>query len=378
MIPKQDILHWWCFYLLKTLSSSSLPSSGILTSEVCLEHGVSLSSIVICWNTALYLGQVCSCLEVVLLSSSSSSYGMLLMNIFFSMLVHEKYCHHHRYHPVKHCSTFGVGVSECAILSSSSLLSSETLLHIWGWCQRVRHIVIIIAIIQWNTTPHLGLVSASAPYCHHHHYHLVKHYSTFGVGVSECAILSSSSSLSLSSIPLHMWDWCRFLHHIAVINNTIVTIVLKAWFEIFTISSYAMNCLQHVRSSGPGATVCKSRATHRALITCNLQCATWYKGTAQLLVQRDSSAVGTKGQLSCWYKGTAQLLVQRDSSAVKSDRVEIAFSFSFILLDEPLTDVCLLVGCLTSQQHASVLQGRICLDNFTCCHTEIEVADPTF
>ena len=39
---------------------------------------------------------------------------------------------------------------------------------------------------------------------------------------------------------------------------------------------------------------------------------------------------------------------------------------------------CWLVGCLTSQQHASESQGRICYDNFTCCHTEIEVADPTF
>ena len=38
----------------------------------------------------------------------------------------------------------------------------------------------------------------------------------------------------------------------------------------------------------------------------------------------------------------------------------------------------LLVGCLSSQQHASVSQGRICSDNFTCCHTEIEVADQTF
>ena len=42
------------------------------------------------------------------------------------------------------------------------------------------------------------------------------------------------------------------------------------------------------------------------------------------------------------------------------------------------TIVCLLVGCLTSQQQASVSQGQICTDNFTCCHTEIEVADPTF
>ena len=40
--------------------------------------------------------------------------------------------------------------------------------------------------------------------------------------------------------------------------------------------------------------------------------------------------------------------------------------------------VCWLVACLTSQQQASVSQGRICSDNFTCCHTEIEVADPTF
>ena len=40
--------------------------------------------------------------------------------------------------------------------------------------------------------------------------------------------------------------------------------------------------------------------------------------------------------------------------------------------------ICLFVGCLTSQQHASVSQGRICSDNFTCCHTEIEAADPTF
>ena len=40
--------------------------------------------------------------------------------------------------------------------------------------------------------------------------------------------------------------------------------------------------------------------------------------------------------------------------------------------------VCWLVGCLTSQQQASVSQGRICSDKFTCCHTEIEVADQTF
>ena len=42
-----------------------------------------------------------------------------------------------------------------------------------------------------------------------------------------------------------------------------------------------------------------------------------------------------------------------------------------------IVKICLLVGCLTSQQHANVSQGRICSDKFTCCHTEIEGADPT-
>ena len=45
----------------------------------------------------------------------------------------------------------------------------------------------------------------------------------------------------------------------------------------------------------------------------------------------------------------------------------------------PLTALKLLfVGCLTSQQHVSVPQGQFCTDNFTCCHTETEVADQTF
>ena len=33
---------------------------------------------------------------------------------------------------------------------------------------------------------------------------------------------------------------------------------------------------------------------------------------------------------------------------------------------------------LTSQQHATVSQGRICEDTFTCCHAEIEIANQTF
>ena len=34
-----------------------------------------------------------------------------------------------------------------------------------------------------------------------------------------------------------------------------------------------------------------------------------------------------------------------------------------------------LIGCLMPKHHVSVSQGRICLDNCTCCHTEIKVED---
>ena len=70
-----------------------------------------------------------------------------------------------------------------------------------------------------------------------------------------------------------------------------IIIVFKGAIRDFLRSPHsAANCLQH---SGPGATVCKSQATHRALITC-------------------------KCHVTCH-------LVRRDSSAIKFDRVEIAF-----------------------------------------------------
>ena len=64
----------------------------------------------------------------------------------------------------------------------------------------------------------------------------------------------------------------------------IIMIVLKSIFQDFFYNHlhYAANCLQHIFSSGQGANMCKSCATHRALITCNMSCATWYGETAQL------------------------------------------------------------------------------------------------
>ena len=96
-------------------------------------------------------------------------------------------------------------------------------------------------------------------------------------------------------------------------------------------------CLQHVLSSGQHAIVSKSRATHPS---------------------------GYHMQHVMCH------VVSRVSSAIKFDKVGIACILAVFY--------CLFVGWLTSPQHASVSQGRICSDNFTCCHTEMEAADPTF
>ena len=74
----------------------------------------------------------------------------------------------------------------------------------------------------------------------------------------------------------------------------IIIIAFKGAIRDFLQSPHsATNCLQHVRSSGPGAIVCKSHATHRVLITCKCH--------------------------------VTDHLVGRDSSAIKFDRIEIAF-----------------------------------------------------
>ena len=81
-------------------------------------------------------------------------------------------------------------------------------------------------------------------------------------------------------------------------DNTLLTAVIRAWqgrfvvllccrsflnnnnriqrriprFFVLQSPHCSTNRLQHIRSSGPGAIVCKSRATHRALITYNMSC----------------------------------------------------------------------------------------------------------
>ena len=95
---------------------------------------------------------------------------------------------------------------------------------------------------------------------------------------------------------------------VIIIIISIIIIAFKGAIPDFFLQSphCTPNRLQHVLSSVPGAIVCKSRATHRALITCNMSC----------YVPR-----GTKEQLS--YTVLQSL-----------NRVYL----SFILLAEPWTD----------------------------------------
>ena len=71
---------------------------------------------------------------------------------------------------------------------------------------------------------------------------------------------------------------------IIIVIIIIIIIAFKGAIRDFLQSPHsATNRLQRVRSSGPGAIVCKSRATHRTLITRNMSCHV---------------PPGTKGQLS--------------------------------------------------------------------------------
>ena len=74
----------------------------------------------------------------------------------------------------------------------------------------------------------------------------------------------------------------------------IIIMAFKGAIQDFLQSPHsAANCLQHICTKGLGTIMCKSRATHQALITC--KCHVTYS------------------------------LVRRDNSAIKFDRVEIAF-----------------------------------------------------
>ena len=126
--------------------------------------------------------------------------------------------------------------------------------------------------------------------------------------ISGCSAQKDTMWLGEVASVISSFYLCMATHAIvqpapSMIIIIIIVIAFKGAFRDFLRSPHsAANCLQHVCSSGRGAFVCKSRATHQALITC-------------------------KCHVTCH-------LVQRDSSAIKCDRIEIAFiSASFYWLN---------------------------------------------
>ena len=106
---------------------------------------------------------------------------------------------------------------------------------------------------------------------------------------------SCNSAYTLAADSRGCDGMCELYYCLGILYIIIIIIAFKgASRDFFGQSPHsAANCLQHVRSSGPGVIVCKSRATQRALITCKCH--------------------------------VTSHLVQRDSSAIQFDRVEIAF-----------------------------------------------------
>ena len=63
------------------------------------------------------------------------------------------------------------------------------------------------------------------------------------------------------------------------------------------------------------------------------------------------------------------------SSALQADATRLWAELR--IANNEICRVCLFVGWLLNVPE-SVSQGRICSDNFTCCHTQMQVADQTF
>ena len=101
-----------------------------------------------------------------------------------------------------------------------------------------------------------------------------------------------------------------------------------------------ITCNTHVRSSGPGAMVCKSRATHMYAQVARAQwCANHVQHTCTLKWPGRNGVQITCNTSSAYHVQPAVChLVRRDSSATKSDRVEIAFILALFCWLKPWTD----------------------------------------
>ena len=181
----------------------------------------------------------------------------------------------------------------CCCFSCSPISSSLPLL---------LRLILVLLLFCFSTVPIFRLFFSS---CHWYHCFCCFPFPLFSclyffhlsILMLPCLYFSSTSSLPLlTKQPTTLPQRNTLIIIITATTTTIIIIIIiiviiiiiiafkGAIRDFFESPHSAANCLQHVRSNGPGAIVCKSRATHRALIThkCHVTCH---------LVRRDSSAI---------------------------------------------------------------------------------------
>ena len=148
---------------------------------------------------------------------------------------------------------------------------------------------------------------------------------------------------------------------------------LKVSFKICPVSSPCL-CLS------PTHTVHATKAQNMCKITCNTSATSNMHHVMYHMVQRVRSATNFELISHLWLVLFLAFLTRMVYLYyILCFRYTIlAGNPRFHQLKQLNLPWSLLVGCLTSQQQASVSQRQICSDNFKCCHTEMKVADPTF
>ena len=109
-----------------------------------------------------------------------------------------------------------------------------------------------------------------------------------------------------------------------------------------------------------------------------------YRGVLVSFWRKASFCVGATGTVWVWFYPSLSffllfylLLIFLSTSPASSLKTFFPVSPNSLRSTQWCTRM-LFVGCLTSQQRASVFQGRSRLDKRTHCHTKREVADQTF
>ena len=131
-------------------------------------------------------------------------------------------------------------------------------------------------------------------------------------------------------------------------------------------------------------TTCRREAWRRCTTCGDWQVGSWKLSLRKLAWSRHAHlSTCCHGNVILSIQWCGDLIVDNDSNN-DIERHNLRFFTIFFLCCKLFSIcalkwfVCLFVGCLTSQQHASVSQGWICSDNYICFDTEIEVADSTF